>query len=45
MKLIYQPHLWLRAALGAPLIRDIDGSRYNDSNYGFGYDDDDDVPR
>jgi hypothetical protein len=31
--------------LGAPLIRDTDGSRYYGSIYGFGYDDDNDVPR
>jgi hypothetical protein len=35
----------LRAALGAPLISDIDGSRYNGSIYGFGYDNDNDGPR
>jgi hypothetical protein len=36
MKLIYQPCSRLRAALGSSLIRDTDGSRYNDSIYGFG---------
>jgi hypothetical protein len=34
--------LW--ATLGAPLIRDTDGSRCYGSIYGFGYDDDNDVP-
>jgi hypothetical protein len=37
MKLIYQSCSQLRAALGAPLIRDINGSRYYGSIYGFGY--------
>jgi hypothetical protein len=45
MKLIYQVCSMLRAALGAPLIRDIDGLRYNGSIYGFGYDNDNDGPR
>jgi hypothetical protein len=45
MKLIYQSCSRLRAALGSSLIRDTDGSRYNGSIYGFGYDDDNDVPR
>jgi hypothetical protein len=36
MKLIYQPCSRLRAALGSSLIRDTDGSRYNDIIYGFG---------
>jgi hypothetical protein len=45
MKLIYQPCSWLREALGAPLIRDTNGSRYYGSIYGFGYNDDNDVPQ
>jgi hypothetical protein len=45
MKLIYQSCSWLRATMGAPLIRDTDDLRYNDSIDGFGYDDDNDVPR
>jgi hypothetical protein len=45
MKLIYHPCSRLRAALGAPLIRDTDGSRCNGSIDGFGYDDDTDIPR
>jgi hypothetical protein len=45
MKLIYQSCSRLRAALEAPFINDIDGSRFYGSIYGFGYDDDNDVPR
>jgi hypothetical protein len=45
MELIYQSCSRLRAALGAPLIRDTDGSRYYGSIYGFGYDDGNDAPR
>jgi hypothetical protein len=45
MKLIYQPCLWLRVAFGAPLIRDRDDLRYNGSIDGFGFNDDNDVPR
>jgi hypothetical protein len=45
MKLIYQPCSRLRAALGSSLIRDTDDLRYNGSIDGFGYDDDNDVPR
>jgi hypothetical protein len=45
MKLIYQPCSRLRAALGAPLFRDTNGSRCYGSIYGFGYDDDNDVSR
>jgi hypothetical protein len=37
MKLIYQLYSRIRAALGAPLIRDTDGLRYNDYIYGVGY--------
>jgi hypothetical protein len=40
MKLIYQSCSRLRATLGSSLIRDIDGSVD-----GFGYDDNNDVPR
>jgi hypothetical protein len=36
MKLIYQPCLRLRAALGSSLIRDTDDLRFNGSIYGFG---------
>jgi hypothetical protein len=36
MKLIYQSCSRLREALGAPLIRDTDGSRCYGSIYGFG---------
>ena len=36
VKLVYQPCSRLRAALGSSLIRDTDGSRYNDFIYGFG---------
>jgi hypothetical protein len=35
MKLIYQSCSRLRVALGAPLVRDTDCSRYNDSIYGL----------
>ena len=45
MKLIYQSCSRLRATLGSSLIRDTDGSRCYGSIYGFGYDDDNDVPR
>jgi hypothetical protein len=45
MKLIYQPCSWLRVAFGAPLIRDRDDLRYNGSIDGFGFNDDNDVPR
>jgi hypothetical protein len=45
MKPIYQPCSRLRAAMGAPLIRDIDSSRCYCYIYGLGYDDDNDVPR
>jgi hypothetical protein len=45
MKLIYQSCSWLRAALGALLIRDTDGLRHNGSIDGLGYDDDNDVPQ
>jgi hypothetical protein len=36
-KLIYQTCSRVRAALGPLFIRDIDGSRYYGSIYGFGY--------
>jgi hypothetical protein len=45
MNLIYQSCSRFRAALGAPLIRDTDDLRYNGSIYGFGNNDDNDVPR
>jgi hypothetical protein len=45
MKLMYQSCSWLRVALGASLIRDTDGLRFYGSIHGFGYDDDNDVPR
>jgi hypothetical protein len=45
MKLIYHSSSRLRAALGSSLMRDTDGSRCYGSIYGFGYDDDYDVPR
>jgi hypothetical protein len=45
MKLVYQSCSWLRAALGSSLIRNTTGSIYNGFIYGFGFDDDNDVPR
>jgi hypothetical protein len=45
MKLIYQLCSRLRAALGSSLIRDTDDLRHNGSINGFGYDDDNYVPR
>jgi hypothetical protein len=45
MKLLYQSCSRLGAALGSSLIRDTNDLRYNGSIDGFGYDDDNDVPR
>jgi hypothetical protein len=45
MKLIYQPCSRLRADLASSLIRDTYDLRYNGYIDGFGYDDDNDVPR